>query len=631
MGICEYKSLNKKEKKDKKTEKISKNNNYQNNELIEQAIIINDKIIDISKEIRIKIIEQMENSICLIEDEEEQKKGTGFLCQIPFLNNEFHQQQFLITCYHVLNENKIKEGQEIRLTFKNNDIKIIKIDKERNKFTFKDLDVTIIEIKEEDDLSYFDFLEIDEKIKEENLKINYLEKNIYITHFPLGIFAQCNFGQIKKIKNNYLIYHNCHTEGGSSGSPILNLENNKVLGIHRGCDINQNLNVGLIFKGLLIKLGIIKAEDKIQNYLYLTLEITENNVNKEIYFLDNSFYDYTKDFKKYHSFLSELNNSNTKVYINDKKENKFTKCFRPTDKGLYTIRLEINIQMTDCRNMFEYCNNIKEIDLSDFDTSHVVDMSSMFKDCCRLEKLNLSYISTENVTNMKYMFYNCKNLNIINLSSFNTKNVRYMENIFSKCNKLEELNLSSFNTENVTNMKEMFSDCSDLTNLNIISFNTKNVKDMSGMFLNCNKLKTIKLPPSFITNKVETMKQMFCNCNCLKEVNLENFDTINVCDMSEMFSFCNSLGYLNLYSFDTRNVVNMRMMFNKCHDLFDLSINSNTFVNDNVKDMTKMFSGCHSLVNLKLPHFKYKDKIIDKIFEDTKFAWLENTSLLVWK
>ena len=44
--------------------------------------------------------------------------------------------------------------------------------------------------------------------------------------------------------------------------------------------------------------------------------------------------------------------------------------------------------------MFYKCSDIKEIDLSNIDTSEVNDMYGMFKDCSKLTFLNLSNFDT---------------------------------------------------------------------------------------------------------------------------------------------------------------------------------------------------------------------------------------------
>ena len=54
-----------------------------------------------------------------------------------------------------------------------------------------------------------------------------------------------SFGILKDL-DNLSFKHCCNTNFGSSGSPILNLSNNKVIGIHKGAITiyNDNYNIG---------------------------------------------------------------------------------------------------------------------------------------------------------------------------------------------------------------------------------------------------------------------------------------------------------------------------------------------------------------------------------------------------
>ena len=42
------------------------------------------------------------------------------------------------------------------------------------------------------------------------------------------------------------LFHLCSTDKGSSGSPILNINNNKLIGIHRGANNIHEFNKGII-------------------------------------------------------------------------------------------------------------------------------------------------------------------------------------------------------------------------------------------------------------------------------------------------------------------------------------------------------------------------------------------------
>ena len=86
---------------------------------------------------------------------------------------------------------------------------------------------------------------------------------------------------------------------------------------------------------------------------------------------------------------------------------------------------------------FSYADYIKEIDLSGYDTSKIVDMASMFYGCSNLSSLDLSNFDTRNVLDMKYLFCNCSSLVGLNLSNFNTMNVKCMNDMFCSCSSLK--------------------------------------------------------------------------------------------------------------------------------------------------------------------------------------------------
>ena len=52
------------------------------------------------------------------------------------------------------------------------------------------------------------------------------------------------------------------------------------------------------------------------------------------------------------------------------------------------------------RNMFNDCEKLTSIDVSNFDTSYVTDMSNMFSYCYNLTSIDVSNFNTSNVTYM---------------------------------------------------------------------------------------------------------------------------------------------------------------------------------------------------------------------------------------
>ena len=200
---------------------IKNNGNYQKFEL-NQITIEGTKII----------LNQMINCMCkiIIDD-----KNTinGFFMKIP--NNSINLS-LLITNKLILNKIE-KKNSFIELTMNDDKIyKKIELNNSRKIIKFLKYDIVIIEIFPKED-KINDYLELDEDIFEEGEEQNLTNKNIYIIQYPSmdkgSQIASLSSGKIKKIQD-YFICHLCGTKPGSSGSPILKVENNKLIGIHIG-------------------------------------------------------------------------------------------------------------------------------------------------------------------------------------------------------------------------------------------------------------------------------------------------------------------------------------------------------------------------------------------------------------
>ena len=76
--------------------------------------------------------------------------------------------------------------------------------------------------------------------------------------------------------------------------------------------------------------------------------------------------------------------------------------------------------------MFCDCNKLKEIKgMNKFITNNVKDMTSMFQSCKELCSLDLSNFDTSNVINICEMFYECNKLKKIKgIEALKTKNVK---------------------------------------------------------------------------------------------------------------------------------------------------------------------------------------------------------------
>ena len=229
---------------------------------------LSDYSVPVSLEASEKIIEQMKTCVCKISTENGQK-GTGFFCKIPFPDFE-KLLPILVTNNHVIDESILEneKNKVILLINNDNDIKEIKLEN-RIKFTNKEYDITFIELKENDGITKF--LELDKNIKT-NANMPYIGESIYILHYPGSKNVAVSYGILENIdeENSYNFNHLCSTDFGSSGAPILNLSNSKIIGVHKESSNKNNFNIGLFLneplREFINKNNLKKENTKIQSF-----------------------------------------------------------------------------------------------------------------------------------------------------------------------------------------------------------------------------------------------------------------------------------------------------------------------------------------------------------------------------
>ena len=504
-------------------------------------------------------------------------------------------------------------------------------EKERNIFFCVELDATIIEIGDLMELcDKVNFLEIDQDYKEGSEGFNkYKNKNVFTLGYPYGNKIECSPGKITEILEDKEFEHDCDTDKGYSGSPIILPKNLKVIGIHKGGIYEQHINRG-IFLGIVLEKKISNCDiyrptepiesinyEIVTNYTKKTIKniinaeyyIKKEDLNKEIQIINSVEADLrdSKDFKFNEKVGNEKEIKECEIEIEGKIK-EFSYSYSFPHEGEWKIKFTYYNNLKNLSSMFKGCEIIKAIDFTNFNTNEVTNMSNMFLCCSSLESINLSKCIAQKVTNMQSMFSGCSKLRSVNLTEFFAPNVTNMSEMFKDCKSLKTIDLSDLKCQNVIDMNYMFNECSSLTEINLSNFNTQNATDLSCMFSRCSSLKSIDLS-KFNTDKVENMSYMFCKCSSLKSINLSNFHTQNVTDMSYMFSKCSSLAHINLSNFNIENVKSMIAMFNECSSLTYLDL-SNFKFKDKVK-YEDMISKCF---NLKISHLVCHDDKLLEIF-----------------
>jgi len=600
------------------------------------------------KSIGVDIIIKVRNAICkiILKKGEEITYGTGFFMKVS------DSKKYLVTNYHNINPEIIYDNIEIEIWNK----KILKlfINNREIKYFKPPKDITIIEIKKSDEIfNYIKFLNYD--INFLNGYHIYKNADIFSIEYPFGKEALCASGSIIDIKN-FEFDHNISTDCGSSGSPILLLNNNinliQVIGIHKNADKLNKVNGGTFIGEIInaIDNGINKSyNDNIEknnnskninkfknnnfgdnnmnntnyndnnklnkknkkikineiknpnNYIISELYIKDKDINSDIRII-NSYEEFMRsyfpDLKINQDFFNEEEiNENIIIKINDKLI-PFYYFHQFNKKGKYIIKYLFNNNLCKINYIFSRCDSLTSIDLSHFNTENIIHMNSLFSGCKSLTNIDLSNFDTKNVKNFSNLFQGCESLKSLNLSNFNTQNVINMNAMLAGCSSLTSLDLSNFNTQNVINMNALFDECSNLSFLNLSNFHSQNVTDMGFMFSGCSSLVNIDLS-NFNTQKVTNMSYMFSGCSSLMHIDLSNFNTQNVINICGMFDGDSSLKEINLSNFNTQNVINMSYLFNDCSSLTNIDI-SNFNVQDSSKivDINFMFENCSSL-NLK--------------------------------
>ena len=302
---------------------------------------------------------------------------------------------------------------------------------------------------------------------------------------------------------------------------------------------------------------------------------------------------------------------------------------------------------------YSYLQDLKHIVINEsFKTFTPTTLNYFFEGLTQLETITgLEYLNTANVTNMSLLFDHCQKLTSLDLSNFNTAKVTNMNRMFSNCSNLKTIYASDkFTTAAVTESKNMFSYCGSLSgDIDWTSdkatdktyakidggyfrdkayYNRPWVKYADGtLTFRCGYKKTLgeneyalnsgENPPAWNTNPKNISKVVFeasfanarpTSCyawfknfsELMKIEGIENLNTENVTSMAYMFSSCNKLAELDVTHFNTANVKNMKYMFEYCKGLSSLDVTN--FNTANVTNMLAMF-GRTSLTSLDVTNF----------------------------
>ena len=228
------------------------------------------------KRIPLSIYNEDSKNICKIIYKGDYSSATGF-----FFYNSFNKGKFIITNYHVIPKTKVESNMIIQIEIYNKKIFELKLNKNERYFKFYEdpLDITIINISDLKDLCHsIRFFQIDlNYMKGYDI---YLNSDVFTMGYPFGDTIECSPGKITKVSNDQF-EHNCDTNIGSSGSPIILASSLSVIGIHKGGNLSKSINIGtflgIIYNHKSHKNPSITSNKNIQNNPQNLNSINNNN------------------------------------------------------------------------------------------------------------------------------------------------------------------------------------------------------------------------------------------------------------------------------------------------------------------------------------------------------------------
>ena len=204
-------------------------------------------------------------------------------------------------------------------------------------------------------------------------------------------------------------------------------------------DININEEYAeKLMENLNMKSSVINGIIKIENNKFKQRIINSyENWKKE----NPDEYEWNKD--SIDAIPNEEKIMKSEIYINNKKID-FSYYYEFPNNGIYKIKYVFKNTLTSINFLFYKCSSLISLDLSEFNSEHIINMSYTFSFCSSLKSLNLYKFNTSKVRNMRFLFHYCNSLINLDISSFDTKKVNNMEYMFFKCSNLLSLDLSYF-------------------------------------------------------------------------------------------------------------------------------------------------------------------------------------------
>ena len=134
-------------------------------------------------------------------------------------------------------------------------------------------------------------------------------------------------------------------------------------------------------------------------------------------------------------------------------------------------------ELDDLSGVFARLNKVEVIDISGWDTSNVTFMEEMFRKCVKLKNIiGIENLDVSALKNANSMFYMCENLVELDLTNWNPILLNSAWNMFSCCSNLKNIkNIENWQLPNIKDVSYMFYECTKL-DVDLSNWDLRNIK-----------------------------------------------------------------------------------------------------------------------------------------------------------
>ena len=288
------------------------------------------------------------------------------------------------------------------------------------------------------------------------------------------------------------------------------------------------------------------------------------------------------------------------------------------------------VATTDPTYMFCGCNNLKSLDLSDWDVSSVKSCYAMFVFCQSLEEIDFGPAwNLDACENLNFMFYECDGITDGSIfAKLKAKNPTSMNNTFCKMDKVEYIDLSGIIPVNITDFQSTFRYCISLQHINFDEWRIgkngvpTNVNSLKQTFQFCYELDNIELPNWGVSElgdsndtltkitfegvkKLQTLDLTGWDCNktlpgevfsnsksTLETIKLKNAK-LPYESLGKRFQGYTNLKTIDMEGFEALNATTVYCLFENCSQLVSVNMKNCKF--PLATDLSYMFKNCAKL------------------------------------